>query len=174
MSAHIKNLDKIILSEAKKLLLEQGIRGITTRNLAKECGISGGTVYNYYESKERLAFAVILTDWAEAVQKAENRIRRARSGADGMLAICKSTKSFFKSYQKILESEDTKQYFREAFYRHLIDEIVELEEAVFRRFPCVLEPVPYDFLAKSILQAGIHKSVDDDEFLRMMQRFFNN
>ena len=168
MSAHIKYLDKIILSEAKKLLLEQGIRGIATRNLAQKCGIAQGTIYNYFESQEEIASKVIMSDWAEAVQKAENRIRRARSGADGMLAICKSTKSFFKSYQKILESEDTKQYFREALYRHLIDEIVELEEAVFRRFPCVLEPVPYDFFAKSILQAGIHKSVDDDEFRLVM------
>lgn len=174
MSAHIKNLDKIILSEAKKLLLEQGPRGITIRVLAPKCGIAQGTIYNYFESREEIVSKVIMSDWAKTAQRAEKGIRKAESGAEGMLVICKSVKSFLGGYQKVFESKKTKQSDREEFCRQLRNGIVDLEEAVFRRFPCALEPVPYAVFAESILQAGTRNSLDDDEFLRVMQRFFNN
>lgn len=43
-----------VLATARRLIAERGYAGVTIRELAKECGVTVGTLYNRFESKDRL------------------------------------------------------------------------------------------------------------------------
>ena len=60
--------EKIFLA-AKKIANEQGLKKVNIRNVAAECDVSIGSVYNYYETKGDLVFDVVLDYWQSAFDK---------------------------------------------------------------------------------------------------------
>ena len=47
-----------ILSAAHNILIRDGVKGLTTRSLAKEAGLSVGSVYQYFPNKQAVLFWV--------------------------------------------------------------------------------------------------------------------
>ncbi len=166
----IKNLNKKILAEAKKLLLEQGVRDMSVRELAQRCGIAVGTVYNYYESKEILIAEIMMADWDSTVQKAKKGIAKAKSGVDGMEVIYNAIRSFFSVYNKVFDSFKKTLYVPAEYHKRLIEEIIELEKHNFEHFPCAMEPAPYKFLAENIMHAVTQGRMDFDELRPVLER----
>lgn len=56
---------EIILEESKKIMRESGPELLGMREIAKRCGISVGSVYNYYPSKESLIADTLEAIWTE-------------------------------------------------------------------------------------------------------------
>ena len=54
-----------ILNISKRFILENGLASFNIRTIAKECGISVGTVYNYFSSKSELIIATVDSVWTE-------------------------------------------------------------------------------------------------------------
>ncbi len=57
-----------LLQSAKRLFLDHGFEQTTTRDIAAAAGIAAGTMFNYFPSKEALAFALLiesLNDFSE-------------------------------------------------------------------------------------------------------------
>lgn len=54
-----------IVIVAKQLVREVGIDQLTTRELAKRCQLSLGTLYNYFSSKDHLLDEVAFSIWSE-------------------------------------------------------------------------------------------------------------
>ena len=63
-----------ILSVSKKYILENGMSSFQIRAIAKECGISIGTVYNYFQSKSQLLIATIESVWIEIFEPLEQMV----------------------------------------------------------------------------------------------------
>lgn len=49
-----------ISNAALRLFISKGIRGTTTKDIARKAGVSEGTIYNYFESKEDLAYRLFV------------------------------------------------------------------------------------------------------------------
>ena len=60
-----------ILEAATRVFAEKGFRRATTREVAREAGVSEGTIYNYFEDKDALLVA-ILDGLNETVRRAED------------------------------------------------------------------------------------------------------
>ena len=58
-----------ILSAAKKIAREEGLQQVNIRNVARESGISVGSVYNYYETKWELVFDVVQDYWQSVLKE---------------------------------------------------------------------------------------------------------
>jgi AcrR family transcriptional regulator len=43
-----------VLTTARRLIAERGYAGVTIRDLARECGVTVGTLYNRFDSKDKL------------------------------------------------------------------------------------------------------------------------
>ncbi len=56
-----------ILAVSKEMVAENGIQAINMRNVAKQCGVAVGSVYNYFPSKNDLIIAVIDAIWKEII-----------------------------------------------------------------------------------------------------------
>lgn len=50
----IDEAEKKLLAQARQQLFAAGYGGLSVRQLAKECGMAVGTVYNYFKDKDTL------------------------------------------------------------------------------------------------------------------------
>lgn len=66
MNKFSENPREVILETAKEIALAQGLYDINIRAVAKKCGISIGTVYNSFASKNDLLMAIIEDFWSNA------------------------------------------------------------------------------------------------------------
>ena len=54
-----------ILEVSRKLVLEKGLSTVNMRMVAKECGVTVGSIYNYFPSKSDLVCATVETIWKD-------------------------------------------------------------------------------------------------------------
>ena len=64
-----------ILRAATRVFSEKGFSRATTREVAREAGVSEGTIYNYFEDKDALLMAIM-----DALNETERRVEDFREG----------------------------------------------------------------------------------------------
>lgn len=104
----IENLPQRLLEEARRQCEELGYSAMNIRSVAKSCGVSVGSVYNCYPSKDALIAEFIKADWKEcmapskgAFESAETALRTAYDG------LC----LFIKRNEKIFQDDTAKLLF---------------------------------------------------------------
>ena len=70
----IENLREILLAASRTLLLEEGYRALTMRQVAGLCHVAVGTVYNYFPSKDMLAAHILLEDWNDLLRSLQKKV----------------------------------------------------------------------------------------------------
>ena len=76
-----------IIEAATRVFAEKGFRRATTREVAREAGVSEGTIYNYFEDKDALLMAIL-----DRLNETE---RRTEDFEEGMAT---DFRKFFKEY----------------------------------------------------------------------------
>ena len=73
-----KNADKrqLILADAKRMFASNGYEGTSMSGLAKKLGISVGSLYTYFDSKETLMNTIIEEGWSEFAGYLEEGLER--------------------------------------------------------------------------------------------------
>ena len=61
-----------ILRASRELMREQGWPALSIRSVAAACGISVGSIYNYFDSKAALVEATVESIWREIFHRAED------------------------------------------------------------------------------------------------------
>ena len=54
-----------ILKNSRELIREKGWAAVGIRSVASACGVSVGSIYNYYDSKAELISATVESVWCE-------------------------------------------------------------------------------------------------------------
>lgn len=57
------NVKNRVLESTKKMIADTGNTDFTMRDIAKDCGIALGTIYNYYPSKAELIIDIVADLW---------------------------------------------------------------------------------------------------------------
>ena len=114
-----------ILAAAKEVFADKGYHATTIADIAKEAGLSYGSIYWYYESKEAL-FHALMSAEASALRAHIDAAVRATPGEDGpaapFTAAVRATLEFYDADRALV-----KLLFRDAFAlgapfeRHLYD-----------------------------------------------------
>ncbi len=60
-----------ILKTSRKLIQQQGWPAVNIRSVAAACGVSVGSIYNYYDSKAALVSATVESIWCEIFRRPE-------------------------------------------------------------------------------------------------------
>jgi AcrR family transcriptional regulator len=115
-----------IVEAATRVFAEKGFRRATTREVAREAGISEGTIYNYFEDKDALLMAIL--------DKLNETERRAEDFEEGMAT---DFRGFLKGYLRRRMSLiwENREVFRVVLSEMLVN--AELRELYLRR---VVEP----------------------------------
>ncbi len=61
-----------ILKASRELIQRQGWSAVNIRSVAAACGVSVGSIYNYFESKSELVSAAVESIWCEIFRRPEN------------------------------------------------------------------------------------------------------
>lgn len=115
-----------ILEAATRIFAEKGFRRATTREVAREAGVSEGTIYNYFEGKDALLMAIL-----ERLNETE---RRAEDFEEGMAT---DFRGFLEEYlrRRVSLIWENREVFRVVLSEILVN--TELRELYLRR---VVEP----------------------------------
>ncbi len=114
----MSNHKEVILSQAKKIAVSDGISKINIRTVAKNSGIAIGTVYNYFPSKGDLLISVVTEFWDEAFTDLEG--------------ITSTSSNFFDNLEKIYRVlDDYLHHFKENWLNQLA--LLKADEKVMAR-----------------------------------------
>ena len=61
-----------ILKTSRELIRSQGWSAISIRSVAAACGVSVGSIYNYFDSKAELVGATVESVWCEIFRRPED------------------------------------------------------------------------------------------------------
>jgi AcrR family transcriptional regulator len=90
-----------ILAAARKLLLEKGYSGLALRQLAAQCDVAVGTIYNYFANKEMLVASVMAEDWTAALKGMQKDCENAATVKQGVRAIHDGICAFAREYEPV-------------------------------------------------------------------------
>ncbi len=170
------NLRSTILASAKEVLLKEGYELLTIRDIAGDCGIAVGTMYNYFPSKEMLAAAVMLEDWLLIMESMKTDCLRARTVRDGLASVYSGVTSFYDIYHAVWSGYTFSQSAKTALSeRHvlLVRQLAEIITSVFSRLGQSPDTEISIFFAENILICASSSELTFDAMLRITEPILN-
>ena len=73
-----QDIQPALLASARQIACQQGVDAISIRNLAADVGVSVGTVYNYYESKQDVLLALTEEYWQGVLEELQQSVTAER------------------------------------------------------------------------------------------------
>lgn len=101
MSRIIENPHQLILDTARSILLNKGYSELSMRNVAKECGIAIGTIYNYFPTKRDLIVEMMSVYWREYFVVLDKLIKDDSSFFLKLQNIFKELEACIKSFKEV-------------------------------------------------------------------------
>lgn len=102
----IRNAKESLTEEAKRQVEELGYSRATVRSIAKACGVSLGTVYNYFPSKDDLIAAFVLEDWLSCLDDMREKLKSASSPRDALFCVYGGIKEFISGHDYLFTDSD--------------------------------------------------------------------
>ncbi|GCE08910.1 TetR/AcrR family transcriptional regulator [Dictyobacter aurantiacus] len=186
--------EQLILQVAEEVLLEKGYYETSMEEIAARVGISKGTIYLHFRSKEELITAILQRDLRIVLDNLDATIARyttAKSKFEALLTylnaglLCKNSQLFSSIYSGVdlqRKLKEQSSFLREVieflFQRitRIIDEGKEAGEItreistpiIARTFLSLIAPRSYD----ALLQQQYHISINSDEALKQIGKIF--
>lgn len=172
----IENLEQVILEKAREVLLEQGYASLNIREIAKECKIATGTIYNYYPSKEFLAANVMLVDWNQAINKMIEQGRQEDSIQALLSNMYIELKQFCSIYRPIWRGYQFNSKSPYSFHdRHelLKSQLAVILQDGLKRFTNETNSYMAEYLADNLLTISGYEEFDYSKVEEIWNRLFH-
>jgi len=91
-----------VLAAGREILLSQGLRSITTNEIARRARVSKKTLYNLFPSKDALVEAIVVSFLEENLARWDAILERAGSAIDRILASLEFVGQFMPQIQSQL------------------------------------------------------------------------
>jgi AcrR family transcriptional regulator len=129
----MKGTKELILKTARKLFGKNGITDTSMDDIADEAKIGKGTIYHYYESKEKL-FIEVTEKEVEFIRTMLDKAVEAAEGPEGklrayMTARCRMIAEIAKVFN--LFKEEYLQYY--SYVRKVQDKFTDFEQAALKK-----------------------------------------
>jgi AcrR family transcriptional regulator len=168
---------KSILQTARRLFLTQGFVNTTMQDVARECELGVGTLYNYFSSKVDLLFAVFSEEMMEVGLELPARVNHEQKLVDKMKQVVDLyLTQLFKSQRSLFRELMVVIFHRLEGYEQLVSRIRETDALFLQVVRNVIEHekqsgrIPGDWdteatieVIYSILQATTIAFISQDE-----------
>jgi AcrR family transcriptional regulator len=102
----IDNPQKIILSNAKKILYEEGYSKLSIRRIVKLSSMATGTIYNYYSTKKDIVMEMMMDYWEDFFSIINDIDKMHIDFYDKLNRIFLELEKFIKTFKEIWLSID--------------------------------------------------------------------
>lgn len=164
-------MSRRILDEAARLFYEDGFPATSVRKITAACGVTAGSLYNHYGSKEEVLYAILKRAHEDSERMLEEGLLRGGDRPDGQLAELVRELTLFHTERRI------EGLVARTEWRHLppgqAREVLDAQRRVRRIFERTLErglaagrfrlsdprsprPAQVDVVAKAILDMCIN------------------
>jgi len=162
-----------IISIAKKQLFENGYAGLTLREIADQCSLAVGTIYNYFPSKDMLVASIMAEDWHKSHKNMQKSCKTASNVEQGVRVIYKEICDYVQTYEKIWS--EYKGMLNSFGQRHVMlrSQLSDLLSALLERLDRKEDMELCPLLAETVLAGAIQKDIDYSVLSRMVNRIFS-
>jgi len=87
-----------MLEIARKRFLDCGYAAFTIRDVAKDCGVSVGTIYSYFSNKEALLTSAIVEEWRSLIREVQEKAPGFDTPDTGLRCLYESIFDFNQKY----------------------------------------------------------------------------
>ena len=158
-----------ILAYTKKCLFEQGYQAISIRNVAKECKIAVGTIYNYFPDKDTLIASILLEDWLLSLQQMN---QECSSITDGILQIYQAIQQFANKYHDVFHQASSSMHMIQSRHHLLVQQISEKIESLLLQFEHQDKLYLANILTECVLTCALQESISANDFVNMIHLIF--
>ena len=106
----IENLSEKIIEETRRQVMEVGYTALNIRDVAKNCGVGVGTVYNYFPSKDVLVARFLLQDWKKSLERIHKAAEKCGKNQSNeverlLLVIYQELSDYYAQYSGVFHAE---------------------------------------------------------------------
>ena len=150
----IPNLEKSLIVTAKRLIKTKGYANFTIQQVAKECKIAMGTMYNYFPSKVHLMGRVILEDWIIIYKNIETECENAYTINQCLKSMYVNLCKFINIYENLFKSDTSVNDYNVSYinqHKLLAEQLYCLIFKNNERLKSELDNFTIEFLVESII-----------------------
>ena len=103
----IQNLPEKLIEETRRQVMEVGYTALNMREIARNCGVGIGTVYNYFPSKDTLIAQFLLQDWKESLERIHLAVRECSDAEAVCAAVYQELTAFYMRYADLFHAAET-------------------------------------------------------------------
>ena len=139
----MKEAQEHIIEVAYKLFFKYGISSVTMDHIAKECGMSKRTVYEYFKDKNTLISSIIIYGHQREAQKFSEILKETNNALISLLKLYERNRDFMINVNKTFFTDLKRLYpkiasqFKDIKKSHLCDlsNVLEIgqEQGLFRK-----------------------------------------
>lgn len=101
MARIIENPKQLILDTAENIIFEKGYSELSMRNVAKECGIAIGTIYNYFPTKKELVIDMMSNYWREFLDVLDRLIGEEEPFFTKLHKVFQKLEAFISTFKEV-------------------------------------------------------------------------
>ncbi|MFT8320591.1 MAG: TetR/AcrR family transcriptional regulator [Bacillus sp. (in: firmicutes)] len=168
--------DKLIIEVAYSLFMELGYRAVSTRKIAKECGITQPALYHHFKNKQEIYLEVLHTSIKQTEEKLYSIIKNNATLQD---RLYRTACYFMTNYQEDLMQmfydiqhempeyiqSDMKQRWQKGF---LLPIVQMMEEAISKKEIAPFEKHQTNSFEIALLFLNMIKSSNQKDYLKNM------
>ncbi len=81
--------NELLQAYAIEIIKTEGLEACSMRNLAKKAGIAVGTLYNYYDSHQKLLADVFNSSWEQTIKRLSDSYNLRKTPEENVAVYCK-------------------------------------------------------------------------------------
>jgi AcrR family transcriptional regulator len=176
----IENIRETILQTAKNILLSDGYDKLSLREVARQCNIAVGTIYNYFPSKLTLTAAIMLEDWTEQKEKMQRDCAAAVNAESGIRSVFFTLREFAEVYRDVWYMSIHSKEVRDAMlngrsrWQMLIEQLSGVIGGMLDRFGFSFDPFLTHFIATSLLAYIMEPDFDYEQLNSIFKRILHS
>lgn len=165
----IPGLKERIIASARKRILESENHDFSTRELAEDCGVAAGTIYNYFRTREELLTSVMMEDWEDCIMTMEKLAERADGPDDGLRQMEDQLRRFTEKFRPVWQGHAAPSPGGE-FHHRLIAQIEKPLSRLAERFDLSQDPEELKVATEILLAVSLQEKETLERVLPVMRK----
>jgi len=165
----IEDLKERILKQVRLYLKQNNTANFSLRQLAKDCDIALGTIYNYFPNKEHLLATVMLEDWQIVLETINQKIKQSDTALNGFLEISEQLNNYCQNYEQVWWSSKSSLTTSSFASRHIIlrKQLESCLENLSNYFNLNSSPAITKALAEILLAGASHHDLNKEDLTEL-------